>query len=363
MGGKAGGARSDTFSYCPSRSGCHRPAIPGRTPPRRLRQLIDICHHGTFEPRWLEGVKLNPTHITMGGYQPPASVHNQAAEVLGRKLVDRLGDTVIFEMDGNMVATQGIKAVDLPIMVEAGDLSMCYFASSYLADTVPELGIFDLPFVVEDRAKVYAALDGALGKFYKAKFRENTGMRVLSFWDNGFRHFTNGVRAIHGPDDCAGLSIRTMSSELHQQTFRLLGFEPTFVDVSDLVEAAKSGRIDAQENPLTNTYNFGTHRYHRHITLSGHFYGMALVLANNAQFESWPEAVRDAITEGMAEATAAQRKLAQAEDADILGKLDPSENEIVRLTDAERAAFKAAVDPLLAEQRKILGDELFAHVE
>ena len=83
--------------------------------------------------------------------------------------------------------------------------------------------------------------------------------------------------------------------------------EPAFVDVRDLVEAAKSGRIDAQENPLTNTYNFGTHRYHRHITLSGHFYGMALVLANNAQFESWPNNVQDAITEGMVAATAVQR--------------------------------------------------------
>ena len=134
-------------------------------------------------------------------------------------------------------------------------------------------------------------------------------------------------------------------------------------DVADLVEAAKSGRIDAQENPLTNTFNFGTNHYHRHITLSGHFYGMVLVLANNAQFESWPQAVRDAVTEGMVVATAAQRDLAQAEDADILEKVDPAENEIVHLTDTERAAFKAAVGPLLAEQRKILGEDLFAHVE
>jgi tripartite ATP-independent transporter DctP family solute receptor len=306
---------------------------------------------------------LKPTHITLGGYQPPASVHNQAARILGRELNARLGEAINFEMDGNMVSSRGIQAMELPVMVEAGELSMCYFASSYLADKVPELGIFDLPFVVDDRAKVYAALDGALGDLLKARFRENTGLRVLGFWDNGFRHFTNGVHPIHGPDDCAGLSIRTMSSDLHQQTFRLLGFEPTFVDVRDLVEAAKSGRIDAQENPLTNTYNFGTHHYHRHITLSGHFYGMVLVLANNAAYQSWPESVRDAVNEAMVVATAAQRKLAEAEDAQILDKLDPAENEIVHLSDAERAAFKTAVSPLLTEQRKILGDELFAHVE
>jgi len=70
---------------------------------------------------------LSPTQITLGGYQPPASVHNQAAEILGRELGDRLGDAVNFDMDGNMVATRGIKAFDLPAMVDAGDLSMCYF--------------------------------------------------------------------------------------------------------------------------------------------------------------------------------------------------------------------------------------------
>ena len=306
---------------------------------------------------------MKPTSITLGGYQPPASIHNQAAEMLGRELQARLGGAVDFKMDGNMVASRGIKAMDLPVMTEAGDIDMCYFAASYLAGKVPELGIFDLPFVVEDREKVYRALDGALGDFLKSRFRESTGLRLLGFWDNGFRHFSNAVHPIHGPGDCAGLRIRTMSSDLHQQTFRLLGFEPTFIDVADLVEAAKSGRIDAQENPLTNTYNFGTHRYHRHITLSGHFYGVALVLANNAAYEAWPEPLRTAMAEALAVATEHQRRLAQDEDADIMARLDPAENQVVTLTAAERAAFKAAVRPLLTEQRKTLGEHLFAHIE
>ena len=41
-----------------------------------------------------------------------------------------------------MVMKQGIKAVDLLGLVESGDLTMSYFASSYLADQIPEIGFF-----------------------------------------------------------------------------------------------------------------------------------------------------------------------------------------------------------------------------
>ena len=299
------------------------------------------------------------TIITMGGYQPPSSVNNQACEEFGRGLESRLGEEIRFDFDGNMVSTRGLKATDLPDMVSRGELTMCYFASSYLTRHVPELAIFDVPFVVRDRTRAAAALDGKLGKEIAEKFREKSGLRVLAFWDNGFRHFTNGVHAIHSPADCAGLSIRSMNSELHQEFFRSLGFDPTFVDVADLVEAAKSGRIDAQENPLTNTYNFGTHHYHRHITLSAHLFGVILMLCHKDTFEAWPVPVRRAVEEAAAQATKVQRRLAAMEDDDILARLDPRENEVVRLSDKERAVFEEAVAPVVARQRERLGGSLF----
>ena len=73
---------------------------------------------------------MNPSHITLGGYQPPASVHNQAAGILGRELSRRLGDAVNFEIDDNMVESRGIKAMALPVMVEAGELWEVCFSSS-----------------------------------------------------------------------------------------------------------------------------------------------------------------------------------------------------------------------------------------
>lgn len=301
--------------------------------------------------------------ISLGGYQPPSSVHNQAAEVLGKGLKTRLGDGVRFDLDGNMVVSQGIKAIDLLTLVENGELTMCYFASSYLADRVPELGIFDLPFVINSREQAYAALDSKLGQHLAGQFRQNTGFRVLGYWDNGFRHITNRLRAIHTPEDCRGMKLRTMNSELHKEVFKLLGFEPVFVDVKDLVEAARSGEIDAQENPLTNTYNFKTYEHHPHITLSGHFFGMVLLLCNNNSFESWADKVQRAVIDSAAEATVTQRALAAKEDEEILAKLDPTKNQIVELTDEERASFAQVTAPVVEKHRKVIGEELLSYVQ
>ena len=51
--------------------------------------------------------------------------------------------------------------------------------------------MFELPFVVRDRAATMNALDGALGARLKERMQERTPFRALGFWDNGFRHFTN----------------------------------------------------------------------------------------------------------------------------------------------------------------------------
>ena len=303
------------------------------------------------------------TRITMGGYQPPASVHNRAAAILGGELARQLGDRIEFVLQGNMPESHGIKAIDLLDLVEGGELTICYFAGSYLAGRVPEVGIFDLPFVIESREKAYGLLDGGLGGTIRKKFLDNTGFRVLAFWDNGFRHFSNGVRQLNSPADCAGLKVQTMNSELHQETFRLLGMEPAFVDVADLVEAARSGRIDVQENPLTNTYRFGTYRHHRYITLTGHFFGICLVLINAAQYEALDADVREALDAAIPKATEAQREFAQAEDEEVLANLSPDENDVHELTHDERKRFADAVAPLVERHRRVLGDAVFRYID
>ena len=305
---------------------------------------------------------MNPVHIRFGGYQVPASVHSRAAAVLKEALEGRLGDAVSFEIEGNIVA-KGRKAADLLGMIDSGELTMCYFSTSYLAERVPEFAVLDLPFTVTDRKAVYTALDGDLGELFTEKLLATSNYRALGFWDNGFRHFSNRVRAIRRPEDCKGLRIRNLFSELHVRTFELLGFDAVTLDVRDLVPAVRSGDVDAQDNPLTNIYNFRIQDYHRWITLSGHFFGSAALLCHKPSFAAWPGEVRAAVEAAAREATVVQRGFASAADAEVMALLDPAQNEVIHLTGEERAAFVAAVAPLVEEQRERFGAELLGYLE
>ncbi len=297
--------------------------------------------------------------IRFGGYQGPASVHTRAVEVFGAALRDRLGDELRFEFERSIVE-QGRKAADLLPLVESGELTMCYFSSSYLGARVPEIAVLDLPFAVHDREHAYRALDGELGTGLAGEVAGATGFQVLGWLDNGFRQISNRVRPIRTLDDCRGLKIRTLSSAVHGEVFRAFGFEPVPIDVKELVESVRTGVVDAQDNPLTNIYGFGIYQHHPHVTLSRHFFGVAALLCHRETFEGWSPRVRDTVQECAAEAVAAQRLLAAEEDAVVLEKLRPEPVEVVHLEADERQAFVDAVAPIVARQSAALDPGLLA---
>jgi TRAP-type C4-dicarboxylate transport system substrate-binding protein len=300
------------------------------------------------------------TAITLkfGGYQKPASIHNRAAQRFGEILRERLGSQVDFQLTGNVLEL-GRKSGDLPLMVESGELSCCYISTVRFTRWVPELAVIDLPFVVRDRASVQRAFNGALGAFFKRRFEESSPFRLMGLWDNGFRHLTNKVRAIRTPADCRGLKIRTQMSASHGEALATLGFVPVPADVKEFVEQIGGERFDAQDNPLTNIYNFGVHKYHRYLTLSGHFFGASAMICNAAHYAAWPAGVRAAVDEAAVIASAYQHQLAAEEDAVIRARLDSRENEVIELTPAEHAAFVAAMEPVLAKYRGQLDARLF----
>ncbi len=305
---------------------------------------------------------MTPIVLKFGGYQAPESLHNRAAALFGRRLREKLGDRIRFELTGS-VLDLGRPSGDLVPMVERGELSFCYISTVRFSGAVPEFRIFELPFVVGDRRAAWKALDGEFGEHLKGRIAATTACRALGFWDNGFRHLSNSVRPIRRPEDCRGLRIRTQMSPLHGEVFRALGFEPIAADIKEFVENIATDRFQAQDNPLANIHVFNVHKFHRYITLTGHLWGASAMVCNREHYRSWPAQVRTAVDAAAAEATALQRKLAAEQDGEVLGRLDLRDNEVIHLSGAERATFVKAVEPVLARHRKELDPKLFAYLK
>ena len=282
-----------------------------------------------------------PHRIVFGGYQGPNSVHTRGAGQFAAALHRLTGGTaeVLLRPD---ITRDGHKAADLLAMVEAGEIHGCYFSSSYMAGRVPSLSLFDMPFAAPARDALFDRLDGALGDWITADVAARTGFTGMGYWDNGLRHIS-AKRALATPGDCAGLSLRTLASDDHQRVFRALGFDPQVIDVKDLAAAVASGKVDAQENPLTNIYNFALHRAQPDITLTGHLQGVAPVWFHRATVESWPDDLRRAVAAALREARDAQRAYARADDIDCAERLRADGARLHSLTDSQAKAFRDAV--------------------
>ncbi len=280
------------------------------------------------------------------GYQGEASVHTRAL----RAFAKNLGGTGLDVTITPDITLEGRRAAELLSLTASGELECCYFSASYLSHLVPEIQLLDTPFLFPERRAAHAVLDGRFCATIREKLEAASDFLILGWWDNGFRHFTSAARAIRSPQDCVGQRIRTMGdAPQHERLFATLGFTPVPLDVRELLPAIAASRVDAQENPLTNIWNFGIHKHHRWITLSSHLFGASLLLCNKDFFRGLPEGTQAEIARAAAVATSIQRELAAEDDLLIAEKLAKASVELIELSGTGRSAFVDRVRPLVEQ--------------
>lgn len=290
--------------------------------------------------------------IRLGGYQGPGSILTRSLTRLAEGMQTfSEGWSCDVEID---VTAKGESAASLFASVEKGSRQICYMASGYLSARVPELGVLDLPFLVTDRVEALAALDGEAGQLLAAAVAQRTDYHVLGFWDNGFRHISNGVHPIRTPHDCLGLVIRTLDSEGYRAALAALGFVPRTIDVKDLVRVVSTGEVQAQENPLTNLLSFSLWRHHPFVSLTSHYFGVLLLVCQRAWFDTLTTPQKQALSAAVADATRHQRKLAAEADALALTELRSQGVQVLEPHELDMASMRQATLSVCLSARQTL---------
>lgn len=218
--------------------------------------------------------------------------------------------------------------------VRGGTIDIAVSGSANFSGLVPQLGIFDIPFMFKDSAHAYRVLDGKVGQEMLDKLGE-FGMKGLAFWDNGWRELTNNRGPVRTPADVKGLKVRTTGSPAHIEAFKLLGANPVPMPLAELYTALEMKTVDAQEHPLGVLWSAKLYEVQKHLTLTNHCYSALIVVMNKAKFDALPADQQKALVEAAREAGSYQRQLNNDNMMKIVGDVRKAGMQVIESIDSK----------------------------
>lgn len=112
--------------------------------------------------------------------------------------------------------------VEMLKAVQLGTVDLAFITGAPMPNILPEIGVFNIPFLFRDVNHAHAVLDGPIGQSYLEKFR-NKDLIALAWGENGMRQLTNSRREIRTPEDLRGLKLRVPQSDVMVAGFKALG--------------------------------------------------------------------------------------------------------------------------------------------
>jgi len=213
--------------------------------------------------------------------------------------------------------------------------------STIMSSVADEFGLFELPYLIQDREHMQRVEEAIVWPTL-APLAEQNGYRIISVWENGFRHITNNVRPIQTPDDLSGIKLRTPRGAWRVRMFEEYGAEPSPMALSEVFMALQTGVMDGQENPLAQIAGQRFQEVQDYLSLTGHVYTPAYLTAGR-RFDNLPEEVQEILIEAAQETQGFVYDHAAQLDQDLLGVIREADTEI---NEVDTSVFIEASGPI-----------------
>jgi tripartite ATP-independent transporter DctP family solute receptor len=298
------------------------------------------------------------SHVLKIGYMlPKDSQLGAGAAAFAEELSKRTGGQIAVEQYPN--ASLGGEAE----MVEAlklGTLDLASITGAPLPGIVPEVGVFNIPFLFKNAEHARAVLDGPIGQSILQKFRPKA-MVALAWGETGMRHLTNSKREIRAPADLKGLKLRLPESDVMLIGFKALGAEPASLPFSKLYAALQFGQFDGQESPITAIRSAKFNEVQKFLTLSAHVYEPAVFLISADVYDALSEDDKKAVIEAARIGAEGSRKFAAEAQAKGVAALAQAGMKVTAEIDTR--SFARAMASVMPAYRKKFGAALIDQIE
>lgn len=149
---------------------------------------------------------------------------------------------------------------------QVGAINILRTSLGPLGPVVPEVNVFNMPFVFRNEAHMRAVIDGPIGQEILDKITSSPSKMVALGWMDGGSRSLYTKKIVRTPSDLKGQKVRMMGNPLFVDTMNAMGGNGIAMGYGEVFSALQTGVLDgAENNPpsmfTSNHYNAGAKYY------------------------------------------------------------------------------------------------------
>ena len=267
-----------------------------------------------------------------------------AVEMMGKKLEAATSGRMKIQMFPGAVLGQEKEVVE---QTQLGAIQIARISLGVIGPVVPEVNVFNMPFVFRDIVHMRKVIDGAVGDELLAKVSASPAKLVALGWMDGGSRSLYTKKPVRSPADLKGQKIRMMGNPLFVDTMNAMGGNGISMGYGEVFSALQTGVIDgAENNPpsmfTSNHYSAGAKYY----TQTNHLIIPEILVMSKVSFDKLSAADQALVKKLGREAQLDQRVLWDKSVEEYSGKLKAAGVEFINI---DNKPFFEATAPVRAK--------------
>lgn len=275
---------------------------------------------------------------------PPGYPTVVAVENMGKKLEAATKGRIKFQMFPNSVLGGEKEMIE---QTQVGAIQVLRTSLGPIGPVVPEVNVFNMPFVFRDIPHMRAVIDGPIGQELLDKITASPAKLVGLAWMDGGSRSLYTKKPVRKPEDLKGQKIRMMGNPVFVDTMNAMGGNGIAMGFGEVFSALQTGVLDgAENNPpsyyTTNHFKAGAKYY----TQTNHLIIPEILVMSKVTWDKLSPADQALVKKTAREAQMEQRVLWDKATAEYTAKLKAEGVEFINI---DNKPFFDATAPVRAK--------------
>ncbi|MBU1565467.1 MAG: TRAP transporter substrate-binding protein [Proteobacteria bacterium] len=153
---------------------------------------------------------------------------------------------------------------------QVGAIAILRTSLGPVGPVVPEVNVFNMPFVFRDEAHMRKVIDGEIGDELLAKITASPSKMVALGWMDGGTRSLYLKKPVRTPEDLKGQKVRMMGNPLFIDTMNAMGGNGIAMGFGELYSALQTGVVDGAENNPPTYFTQNHYSVAKYYSLTGH---------------------------------------------------------------------------------------------